>query len=117
MAEEELTPYQNWFADLGFCFFLFRFFFFPRTAGELKAEKGSSLDLGLRDRAARDTAPGATLALPKTQSSSSGVLPVAGETREQRELRSFLASGEAKSQLEAFKKEKVSKIMTCVFDD
>ncbi len=88
MAEEEgLTPYQDW------------------TAGELKS-KGAGLDVGMRS-GHRETAPKATL----TQADSAGALPrrgaveVAGETREQRELRMYVASGEAKAALEAKKKQ------------
>ncbi len=84
MAEEGLTPYQDW------------------TAGELKGrDAGAALDLGLRgDRGQRETVPGATMA-PHKQAAPATVVPVAGETREQRELRQFLASGEAKAQLDA----------------
>ncbi len=88
MAEEELTPYQNW------------------TSGELKPTSNTAIDLGLRDRNQRESGPGATLVPPSKQAAP---VAVAGETREQRELRQFLASGEAKSQLETFKQEKSSK--------
>lgn len=81
MAEEGLTPYQDW------------------TTGELKG-KDAGLDLGLRgDRSQRETAPGATMAPAKREAPR--IVEVAGETREQRDLRLFLASGEAKAQLDA----------------
>jgi hypothetical protein len=85
MAEEALTPYQDW------------------TQGELKGrDAGAALDLGMRgDRAQRKTAPGGSMAPPKQ--SKPAVVAVAGETREQRELRQFLASGEAKAQLDAMR--------------
>ncbi len=85
LDEEELTPYQNW------------------TTGEL-APNTAGIDVGLRARAARETGPGGT---GTGYRGGSGPAPVylgpdalPGETREEREMRFFLARGEGTKMLE-----------------
>ncbi len=85
LNEEELTPYQNW------------------TTGEL-APNTTGIDVGLRARAARETGPGGTGTgyrgggAPAPQYLGPEALP--GETREEREMRFFLARGEGTKMLE-----------------
>ena len=84
VEEEQLTPYQNW------------------TQGELSAP-APGMDVGMRARSAiRQTGPGGTRqgALLGTDPAGGGLQylgpnSVAGETRENREVRFFLARGEA----------------------